>query len=53
MLLAYTDDMNLLGCSTDAKKKNTDTLSDASKEAGLEINVAISSRNIGQNRDKK
>jgi hypothetical protein len=31
--------VNLLGDSIDAMKKDTETLSDASKEAGLEINV--------------
>jgi hypothetical protein len=38
-LLAYTDDVNLLGDNIDTIKKNTGTLIDASKEAGLEINV--------------
>jgi hypothetical protein len=38
-LLAYTDDVNLLGCNIDAIKKNTETLIDASKEVGLEINI--------------
>jgi hypothetical protein len=38
-LLAYADDVNLLGDSIDTVKKNTETLIDASKEAGLEINV--------------
>jgi hypothetical protein len=38
-LLAYTDDVNLLGDNTDAIKKNKETLIDASKEVGLEINV--------------
>jgi hypothetical protein len=31
-LLAYAVDVNLLGDSIDAKKKNTETLIDASKE---------------------
>jgi hypothetical protein len=48
-VLAYTDDVNLLGDNIDTIKKNTETLIDASKEVGLEISaektkyVAISS----------
>jgi hypothetical protein len=38
-LLAYADDLNLLGDNIDAIKKNTETLTDASKEVGPEINV--------------
>jgi hypothetical protein len=38
-LLAYADDVNLLGNSIDTTKKNTETLTDASKEVGQEINV--------------
>jgi hypothetical protein len=38
-LLAYSDDVNLLGDNMDTIKKNTETLIDASKEVGLEINV--------------
>jgi hypothetical protein len=38
-LLAYTDFVNLLGDNIDTTKKNTETLIDASKEAGLEIKV--------------
>jgi sorting nexin-29 len=38
-LLAYADDVNLLGDKLDTIKKNTETLIDASKEVGLEINV--------------
>jgi hypothetical protein len=37
-LLAYADDVNLLGDYIDTMKKNTETLIDASK-VGLEINV--------------
>jgi hypothetical protein len=38
-LLAYADDVNLLGDNIYIIKKNTDILIDASKEVGLEINV--------------
>jgi hypothetical protein len=38
-LLAYVGDVNLLGDNIDTIKKNTETLIDASKEVGLEINV--------------
>jgi hypothetical protein len=37
-LLAYADDMNLLGDNRD-KIKNTETFIDASKEVGLEVNI--------------
>jgi hypothetical protein len=37
-LLAYTDDGNLLGDNIDTIKRNTQTLIDASKEIGLEVN---------------
>jgi hypothetical protein len=36
-LLAYADDVNLLGDNMDAVKKNIETLIDVSKEVGLEI----------------
>jgi hypothetical protein len=38
-LLAYADNVNLLGDNIDTIKKNTETLIDASKEVSLEINI--------------
>jgi hypothetical protein len=38
-LLAYADDVNLLGDNIDTIKKSTETLIDASEAIGLEINV--------------
>jgi hypothetical protein len=38
-LLAYADDVNLLGDNIDTIQKNTETLIDASKQVGLEIIV--------------
>jgi hypothetical protein len=38
-LLVYADDVNLLGDNIDPIKKNTETLIDASKAVGLEINI--------------
>jgi hypothetical protein len=38
-LLAYADDMNLLGDNIDTIKKKTETLIDACKEVGLEVNT--------------
>jgi hypothetical protein len=38
-LLAYADDVFLLGDNLDTINKNTETLIDASKEVGPEINV--------------
>jgi hypothetical protein len=59
-LLAYADDVNLLGDNTDAIKKNMETFIDATKEVGLEINVEktkymLLSRHqtVRQNRDIK
>jgi hypothetical protein len=58
-LLAYAD-VNLLGDNLDTIKKSTETLIDASKEVGLEINVEKTKfmllsrhQNVGQNRDIK
>jgi hypothetical protein len=59
-LLVYTDDVNLLGDDIDTIKKNTKTLTDASKEVGLEINTEKAKymllsrhKNAGQNWDIK
>jgi hypothetical protein len=38
-LLAYADDVNLLGDNIHIIKKTTGNLNDASKEVGLEVNV--------------
>jgi hypothetical protein len=38
-LVAYADDVNLMGDNIDTIKKNTEILIDANKEFGLEINV--------------
>jgi hypothetical protein len=59
-LLAYADDVNLLGDNIDTIKKSTETLIDASKEVVLEINLEKIKymllslhRNVGRNRDIK
>jgi hypothetical protein len=59
-LLGYTDDVNLLGDKIDTVKKNTESVSDASMEVGLEINVEKTKymllshhQNVGKNRDIK
>jgi hypothetical protein len=59
-LLAYADDVNLLGDNIDTINKNTQTLTDTSKEVGLEVNVektkymlVSQDQNAGQNRDIK
>jgi hypothetical protein len=59
-LLVYADDVNLLGDNTDAIKKNMETLIDASKEVGLEVNteetkfmLLFRHQNSGQNYDIK
>jgi hypothetical protein len=38
-MLVYADDVNLLGYNIDTVKKNTETLTDASSEVGLEVNA--------------
>jgi hypothetical protein len=59
-LLAYADDVNLLGDNIDTINNNTQTLIDASKEVGLETNIEKTKymfvsrdQNAGQNRDIK
>jgi hypothetical protein len=59
-LLAYVDEMNLLGDNIDTIKKNTETLIDVSKQVGLEIDaqktmyILLSrQQNAGQNRNIK
>jgi hypothetical protein len=59
-LMAYAVDVNLLRDNIDTIKKNTETLIDASKEVGLEINVKKTEymllsrhQNEGQNQDIK
>jgi hypothetical protein len=59
-LLDYVDVVNLLGDNREAINKSTETLIDASKEVGLEVNVEKTKymlvsrdRNADQNRDIK
>jgi hypothetical protein len=59
-LMAYSDVVNLLADNIETLKKNKESLIDASKEVGLEIDVEkikymLLSRhqNVGQNRDIK
>jgi hypothetical protein len=59
-LLVYGDYVNLLVVTIDTIKKNTETLTEASKEVGLEVNlektkyISLSHhQNVGQNHDIK
>jgi hypothetical protein len=59
-LLAYADDVNILGGSVHAIKKNTEALVVASKEIGLEVNsektkymVMSRDQNAGKNHNIK
>jgi hypothetical protein len=59
-LLAYADDVNLLGDNIDTINKNTESLIVTSKEVGLEVNVdktkymlVSRDQNADQNRDIK
>jgi hypothetical protein len=59
-LLAYAGDVNLLGDNKDTINKNRQTLIDASKEVGLEVNVEKTKymlvsrdQNAGQTREIK
>jgi hypothetical protein len=58
--LDYADDVNLLGNNINTINKNTQTLIDASKEVGPEVNVEKTKymlvswdQNAGQNREIK
>jgi hypothetical protein len=59
-MLAWADDVNLVGDNIDTIKKNDETSIDASEEVGLEINVEKTKymllsrhQNVGQSRDVK
>jgi hypothetical protein len=53
-LLAYTDDVNILGENIDTIQKNTEVILDASKKVGLEVNsektkyILMSHKKAGQ-----
>jgi hypothetical protein len=38
-ILVYADDLNLLGDNIDTIKENSETIIDASKKVGLEVNT--------------
>jgi hypothetical protein len=40
-LLVYADDVNLLGYDINTLKRNTQTLTDSSKDVGLEVNTRL------------
>jgi hypothetical protein len=57
-MLVYADDVNILGDDIDTIKKNTQTLIDASKQIGLEVNTEKTKymslsrhQNVGKNHD--
>jgi hypothetical protein len=50
--LAYADDVNLLGDNIDTIKKNMETLIDASKEVGIEINLEKTNYMLVSHRQK-
>jgi hypothetical protein len=57
-LLVYADDVTLMGDNTDTIKKNTERVTEASKEVGLEANTEKTKymfrprhQNAGQNHD--
>jgi hypothetical protein len=59
-ILLYADDVNLLRDNIDTIKKNTETLIDATKEVGLEVNAEKTKhmlmarhQNAGQNHNIK
>jgi ribosomal protein S2 len=59
-LLIYAADVDVLGDNIDDLKKNTETLNDANKEVGLEVNtekikymLLSGHQNVGQNHDIK